>query len=285
MIYASEADIVPLLNNLVKALQPYAISNQVSLNFSSKETNLTVLHEPYALMQSLSHLICQIINLIPHQSKIELRLYSQEEHLVIEIENNGINLIPVSNIAGQGARRFSCRALQNGTLYTLLLPLSHQASAESESHHIVLTNNQLPQFYAEMRKRLRSHFTQAEKLVAALSQTRPAEASFLQKINALIKSNLHDEQFDTLAICKAMCMSRTQLFRRLKPLIRQAPATYIKTMRLQRAKELLETTELTISEVAYQCGFSAVSHFTKVFQQQYGLLPSQFRRTRHATNE
>lgn len=121
--------------------------------------------------------------------------------------------------------------------------------------------------------------------MAALSQSRPLEASFLQKINALIKANLHDEHFDTLALCKAMAMSRTQLFRRLKPLIRQAPATYIKTMRLQKAKELLETTELTVSEVAFKCGFTTPSHFTKVFQRQYGLLPSLFQRSRRATNE
>ena len=81
-------------------------------------------------------------------------------------------------------------------------------------------------------------------------------------------------------------MSRTQLFRRLKPLIRQAPAHYIKTMRLQKAKELLETTDLTVSEVAFKTGFRTASHFTKVFLQQYDVLPSLFRRgSKPATNE
>jgi AraC-like DNA-binding protein len=285
MIYASEADIVPLIRNLINALQPYALANQVSLTFTSNENVLPIVHEPYSLIQSLSHLICQIINLIPHESKIEVRLRSlaQEGNLFIEIENTGINLKPVSNIIT--AYHFGCDALQNGTLYKLLLSLNHQLAIKTQNNYTVPAHNHLPQFYAEMRKRLQSHFTQAEKLVAALSQTRPMEASFLQKINTLIKANLHDECFDTQAICKAMAMSRTQLFRRLKPLIRQAPATYIKTMRLQLAKELLETTELTVSEVAYKSGFPTASHFTKVFQQQYGLLPSHFRRNRNATNE
>jgi transcriptional regulator GlxA family with amidase domain len=146
--------------------------------------------------------------------------------------------------------------------------------------------NELPKFYAEVRKRLHSHFTQAEKLVAALSDNRPREAAFLQKINALIFANLEDEQFDSTALCKAMAMSRTQLFRRLKPLIRQAPAHYIKTIRLQKAKALLETTDLTVGEVAFKTGFQTPSHFTKVFLQQYGVLPSLFRRGgKPATNE
>lgn len=287
MIYASEADIVPLLENLVNALQPYAKANHVSLSFSSKKSSLQVAHEPHSLLQSLSHIICQATNLVPHKSSIEVRLQSQSQDgkLVIEIENNGINLIPVSNIVMEGKYNFTGMALTNGTIYRLELDMKRWPVTGNEYDNRKGDLNQLPQFYAEIRKRLRSHFIQSEKLVAALSETRPMEATFLQKINALIKANLHDEYFDTNALCIAMAMSRTQLFRRLKPLIRQAPATYIKTMRLQRAKDMLDTTDLTISEVAFKCGFVKASHFTRVFQQQYGLPPSLFRRNRNATNE
>jgi AraC-like DNA-binding protein len=287
MIYAFETNIVALIDNLVKALNPYAQVNKISLCFKTNQTVINAVHEPYSLLQSVSHLVLQLISLIPYQSSIEVRLQSlpQPAMLVIEIENNGINLMPVCDMIVQGPNPFCAHALPNGTLYRLTMPLNNQKTEETEHLNSTINDNKMPQFYAEMRKRLRSHFTQSEKLVAALSQHRPIEASFLQKINTLIKANLHDEDFDTQVICRAMGMSRTQLFRRLKPLIRQAPATYIKTMRLQKAKELLETTELTVSEVAFKCGFIAPSHFTKVFQQQYGLLPSLFQRSRHATNE
>ncbi|NJN42917.1 MAG: helix-turn-helix transcriptional regulator [Flammeovirgaceae bacterium] len=80
-------------------------------------------------------------------------------------------------------------------------------------------------------------------------------------------------------------MSRTQLFRRLKPIIRQSPGSYIRTLKLQKAKELFETTDLRISEVAYQTGFETASHFTKVFTKQYGVKPSLFcRKKQPATN-
>lgn len=287
MIYALEADIVPFFRNLVQALQPYAQTNQICLSFTSNEPVVNIVHEPYTLLQAVSHLLLQVINVIPYQSRIDVRLHSlpQSGTLVFEVENNGINLIPISDMFVEGTHSFRSQALQNGTVYRLILPMNYQSAEESQYQNITTGHNQLPQFYAEMRKRLRWHFTQSEKLVAALSQSRPLEASFLQKINALIKANLHNEDFDTHTLCKAMAMSRTQLFRRLKPLIRQAPATYIKTMRLQKAKELLETTELTVSEVAFKCGFTTPGHFTNVFQRQYGLLPSLFQRSRHATNE
>jgi transcriptional regulator GlxA family with amidase domain len=119
-----------------------------------------------------------------------------------------------------------------------------------------------------------------------LEESRPHEAAFMQKINALIKVNLENENFDTNALCKAMSLSRTQIFRRLKSLVRQAPAYHIKTMRLQRAKELLETTDWTVSEIVCKTGFQTISHFTKIFKKQYGILPSVFHHTgKSATNE
>jgi transcriptional regulator GlxA family with amidase domain len=79
---------------------------------------------------------------------------------------------------------------------------------------------------------------------------------------------------------KRCVLSRTQLFRRIKSLIKQAPAHYIKTIRLQRAKELLEATDCTVSEIAFKTGFQTISHLTKVFKKQYGTAPSVFRLTK-----
>ncbi len=122
--------------------------------------------------------------------------------------------------------------------------------------------------------------------MATLEKSQPQEAAFMQKINALIKANLEDENFDTNTLCKAMSLSRTQLFRRVKSLIKEAPANHIKMMRLQKAKELLETTDSTVSEITFKTGFQTVSHFTKIFKKQYGIVPSAYRQTNgHATNE
>jgi transcriptional regulator GlxA family with amidase domain len=83
-----------------------------------------------------------------------------------------------------------------------------------------------------------------------------------------------------------MNMSRTQLFRRLKPLIQQPPAKYIKSIRLQKAKELLETTDITVGDAAFKTGFQTQSHFTKAFVDSFGFRPSAIKRKNgHATNE
>ncbi len=287
MIYPSDADIVPFVKNLTQGLQPYAQANDVKISFLSCIKKQAVNYQPFLLSQSLVQLICGIINLVPPKSTIQVQLLycSENKNLFIEIENTGINLIRMTELIGQNLYPYEVYPTSNGTLYRMAIPLHLNAYAVEQVNK---PNGAcaIPQFYAEIQKRLRSHFTEAEKHLATLEKSRPKEAAFMQRINTLIKVNLEDENFDTDALCKAMSLSRAQLFRRLKTLMRQAPANYIRTIRLQKAKELLETTDLTVGEVVFKTGFQTLSHFTNIFQKQYGVLPSVFRRSnKNATNE
>ena len=286
MIYSSEADIVPFLKGMVQSIQPYSKAHEVSISFSHEIKRQIVLYNPHLLSLSMVQLICNIINLLPPKSKIEVRLKNVTENSIsINVENNNINLIRVNEIVSHSAYSFTGSPLTNGTLYFLSLPLHRPGLSVEEIAGADSTSNNLPQFYKEVQKRLRSYFTQTEKLIAGLEISRPHEAAFMQKINTLIQVNLEDENFNTDSLCKAMFMSRTQLFRRLKSLIRQAPATYIKTIRLQKAKEMLETTDLTVSQIAYKTGFQSINHFTKIFKEKYGMPPTIFRQGNHsATN-
>lgn len=288
MIYPAESDIMPFLKSLTQGLQPYAQANEVQLSFSATIKKQVLPYHPFLLSQSIVQLICNIINLMPPKSIVKVRvLQDDEKYLTVEIENTGINLIRLNEICTQGIYTFTGYPLINGTIYRLPMPLQQNANgtANQQANATASTNN-LPQFYKEVQKRFLSHFTQTEKLMATLEKSQPQEAAFMQKINALIKVNLENENFDTIALCKAMSLSRTQLFRRLKSLIKQAPANHIKIMRLQKAKELLETTDDTISQITFKTGFQTISHFTKIFKKQYGVVPSAYRQTNgHATNE
>jgi transcriptional regulator GlxA family with amidase domain len=98
-------------------------------------------------------------------------------------------------------------------------------------------------YYAEIRKRLQAHYNTADKLVTLTKVYNPADAAFLQKVNDIIFLNIGDEYFDANKLSSEICLSRAQLLRKLKNTIGQSPAGYIKQLRLQRAKKLLETTD------------------------------------------
>lgn len=101
------------------------------------------------------------------------------------------------------------------------------------------------------------------------------EHAFIQKIRKIIEDNFADENFALPQLCQALNMSRSQLFRKLKALVNIPPSDLIRTYRLQKAKLLLASTDLTVSEVAWQVGYKDPSHFSRSFHELFGFLPSQ----------
>jgi AraC-like DNA-binding protein len=140
--------------------------------------------------------------------------------------------------------------------------------------------------YTSVVKGIQTHFAKLNDPVARLADTKPKEAVFLTNINKCILENIDDERFDANALSNTMAMSRAQLLRRLKSLTGNSPGFHIKTMRLEKAKELLETSDLSVSEAAFKTGFGTLSNFSKVFSEKYGMTPSQFRQINpNATNK
>ncbi len=100
------------------------------------------------------------------------------------------------------------------------------------------------------------------------------EDAFIQKVRDIVAKNYTDEGFGLPQLCQKIGMSRSQLFRKMTALIATSPSDFIRSYRLNEAKRLLETTDLNVSEVAWQCGFVNLAHFSKVYQEEFGMAPS-----------
>ena len=128
-----------------------------------------------------------------------------------------------------------------------------------------------------LRKLLQKKFsTGKDKLKRSLSPDN-IEDLFLQKAINNIENNIDDSDFDTLQLTRLIGMSESQLYRKLKALTGKSTALFIRSVRLQKAKELLKTTTLNISEVAYETGFSEPAWFSRVFKEEFGESPVAFR--------
>jgi AraC-like DNA-binding protein len=104
------------------------------------------------------------------------------------------------------------------------------------------------------------------------------EDAFLQKIRVIVEEHLADADFEVDKLARLTGMSRSQLFRKVKALTGQSPSIFIRSIRLRQGKELLENTQMNVSEVAYQVGFSTPTYFSDAFNEYYGIRPSQFRK-------
>lgn len=281
------ADIVPFMFHLVMALKPIAKAEDIDLSFTKPDKPVLAFFHPGTLAADIASILSKLIEFTPEQERIAVSVEDKgKQTCKVIVQNTGISLQRNAEITHRCYKPVVISGTDNSTRFEIEVERFEDPPAESIDIANIHGPNYIPDYYAEIRKRLRSHFTKAENLVATLERSNPKEATFLVKVNALIVSNMGNSQFDANYLSNAMSMSRTQLFRRLKPLIRQSPGSYIRGLKLQKAKELFEMTDLRISEVAYRTGFESASHFTKMFTKKYGVKPSLFRRKQaDATNE
>lgn len=104
------------------------------------------------------------------------------------------------------------------------------------------------------------------------------DAKFLRQVDQFINDHLVDPDFDIDKIAQLLGMSRSAFFKRLKSLTSLAPSEFIKDYKLSYAVELLKQSNLTISDIAYQSGFSDVGYFGKCFRKKYGMSPRDFKK-------
>ena len=102
------------------------------------------------------------------------------------------------------------------------------------------------------------------------------EDEFLSKATQLVIEHLDEADFDVEHLEQALDMSKMQLYRKLKMLTSLAGNEFIRSIRLQQARILLEKGSLNVSEVAYQVGFNDPAYFTRAFKKQYGFAPKTF---------
>lgn len=91
-----------------------------------------------------------------------------------------------------------------------------------------------------------------------------------------VEDNLEKSDFNVDSLCALMNMSRTSFYNKLKALTDQAPADYIRIIRLKRAAKLLREKQHNITEIAELTGFNDVKYFREVFKKYYKVSPSQY---------
>ncbi|MCD4725101.1 MAG: response regulator, partial [Bacteroidales bacterium] len=128
-----------------------------------------------------------------------------------------------------------------------------------------------------LRKLLHEKFSAAKyELKSSLSPDN-IEDLFLKKAIHFIENNIDDSDFGSLQLARSISMSESQLYRKLKALTGKSTALFIRSIRLQKAKELLKTTTLNVSEVAYETGFSDPAWFSRAFKEEFGESPGAHR--------
>lgn len=128
------------------------------------------------------------------------------------------------------------------------------------------------------RQQLRKRFSSATVIKPSEITAHSVDREFLKKTVKIIEEHFEDEKFSVEILANLVNMSVSQLNRKLNALINQPSGQLIRSLKLQRAADLLKHNGGTVAEICYQLGFTDQAYFSRVFKKQFGLNPSEFKK-------
>jgi ABC-type sugar transport system substrate-binding protein/DNA-binding response OmpR family regulator/two-component sensor histidine kinase len=129
------------------------------------------------------------------------------------------------------------------------------------------------------REKLRYYYTNQVYRIEDKDSFNNIEQQFLNNLNSMIRDNLDNPGFSVEHLAEALHISRVQLYRKVKAMMGVSISDYINDFRLEKARNMLENTTLTVAEIAYSHGFSSPNYFSTSFKHKYGVSPVLHRRT------
>ncbi len=148
------------------------------------------------------------------------------------------------------------------------------------SEHLLIRIRKLLEYQHRLHEMFR-HDGVADKIPT--SGMKEEDKQFLKRTIELITENLDKEDLDAAFVEKKLGMSKAHFYRRLKALSGMTPGEMIKSIRLEQAAQLLQSSDLTVLEIFYQTGFNNQSHFYREFKKKYNASPNDYRTSFHLT--
>ena len=107
---------------------------------------------------------------------------------------------------------------------------------------------------------------------------RDINMEFLQKATDIVYHEMHNPNFSSVSLAEKLCLSPSQLNRKLSAVSGFTPSIYILNLRIERAKKKLLGEDKSISQIAEECGFNDIAYFSRIFKRETKATPSQYRR-------
>jgi len=130
----------------------------------------------------------------------------------------------------------------------------------------------------KIRQQIREKYQSQMLIKPAVAVIHSTQKLFIEKLTGIIEKHLNDDRFNVEDLCIEIAMSRAQLHRKIKAVVNLSTTEFIRNFRLQKAAELLKQDAGNIAEITYSVGFSSQAYFTKLFQEQFGCTPSEYKK-------
>ncbi|MDH7446258.1 hybrid sensor histidine kinase/response regulator transcription factor [Aquimarina sp. 2201CG14-23] len=165
----------------------------------------------------------------------------------------------------------TAKANQNSQIEGLKIGADAYLAKPFDREELLIRVNHLIQ----TRRKLREKYDRED--VVSISENKAID-SFMQSVIDIVKDHMDNDEFSIPLLAERLHMSRVHLFRKIKNLTGMSPTKFIRKIRLQHARDLLNNKEFSIAEIAYQTGFKDPAYFTRVYVEEFGKPPSESRK-------
>ncbi len=172
--------------------------------------------------------------------------------------------LPVILITAHSDERVQYESIEAGADDFIAKPFNFQILEAKVSNFIALTRNL-------RHKAGRKLSVEPEEI-----QITPLDEQFLQKAVSLVDKNMSNVEYTVEELSSDLGISRTLLYKKVLALTGKPPLEFIRTLRLKRAAQLLQKSQLNVSEIAFRVGYNDPKYFRKHFKTEFGILPSRY---------
>lgn len=132
--------------------------------------------------------------------------------------------------------------------------------------------------WMERRQAVHERFSTQQEVEPEELAITTLDEQLLQKAVAAVSEHMHEPDFNVDQLASILGIHRTGLNRKLQFITGQRPILFIRTLRLKRARQLMDADpSLPVSQVAYMVGFNNPKLFAKHFNEEFGCLPSEYK--------
>ncbi|WP_243739317.1 hybrid sensor histidine kinase/response regulator transcription factor [Flavicella sediminum] len=172
--------------------------------------------------------------------------------------------IPVIMLTAKTSQEWEIQGLKTGADAYIRKPF------DLELLELKLTNTLKTR--EELRKRFNREITLQPEEITVTS----TDEKFLQNAIQIVEKHMMNTEFSVEMLVKEMALSRSNLHFKIKELTGLSSSEFIRNIRLKRAVQLLESSDLSVKEIMYMTGFNTASYFSKCFKKQFGIIPSKY---------
>jgi len=259
--------------------------------FSTTDMKLMLVDDNRDLLDFLREAMCQDF--------AEIITVTGGNQAIKELTSGKMPDIIVSDVNMPDGDGFQlCRELKSSDKFShipfILLTARGEAQSQSDSYRLGADGFLAKPFEIETLMELIRGLlkNKAEIRKRYLDENLPTDAGygseeerFILSLNKIIAEHLGDPDLDQQLICMELGVSRALLYNKMKAITGAGAKEYISKIRIEKAKSLIETTSITIAEIAEMTGFASQSYFSTAFKSHTGMTPSQYKQKIKTANE